>query len=190
MCMFKAIQTLVLALLVLLAAAAVVFSAETQSPSLFAANEVREALKEQGVAPEMKIIPRTASDLRQVVSRNLDARLLTQVQSISGRDFQYVFSGSSRTAQLGVIVLQYPSVDVAKQMVALLLPRQNYFRHSKILIRFSAISLGSSLLLTYSENSGDDRIVEALNNLPASFQQASRTGAVSWRETETSKASQ
>lgn len=188
--MLRSIPTSVFALLVLLAAAAFVFSAETQSPSLFAADTVREVLKEQGVAPEMKIIPRTSSDLRQVASRNLDPRLLTQAQSISGRDFQYVFPASIRTAHLGVIVLRYPSVDVVKQMIALLLPRQNYFRNSKILVRFSAVSVGNLLVVTYSENSGDDRIVKALNNLPASFQEASGTGAVSWGEPEPLKVSQ
>jgi len=178
------------ALLAFFGAAALVFSAQTQSPSLFAANVVRVALKEQGVAPQMKIIPRTSGEMRRVVSRNLDPRLLTQTQSISGRDFQYQFAEPSRTAHLGVIVLRYPADAVAKRMAADLAPRQNYFRNSKILIRFSAIPLGSLLVVTYSENSGDDRIVEALMNLPITFEKAAPTGGVPWGESESFKASQ
>lgn len=165
------------------------FSAETRSPSLFAAATVRDALKEQGVAPEMRMISRTSGDLRRVVSRNLDPRLLIQAQSISGRDFEYQFAGPSRTAHLGVIVLQYPAVAVAKRMAAVLAPRQNHFRGSKILIRFSAILLGSLLVVTYSENSGDDRIVEALNHLAISFEKASGGEAGPWGESAAANAS-
>jgi hypothetical protein len=165
------------------------FSAETRSPSLFAATTVRDALKEQGVAPEMRVVSRTSSDLRRVVSRNLDPQLLTQAQSISGRDFEYQFADPSRMAHLGVIVLKYPAVADAKRMVAVLAPQQNHFRSSKILIRFSTIVLGSLLVVTYSENSGDDRIVEALKNLAASFEKASGGATAPWGESEAAKTS-
>ena len=165
------------------------FSAETRSPSLFAAATVRDALKEQGVAPEMRVVSRTSDDLRRVVSRNLDLRLLTQAQSISGRDFEFQFADPNRTAHLGVIVLKYPAVAEAQRMVAVLAPRQNYFRRSKILIRFSTIVLGSLLVVTYSENSGDDRIVKALKNLAMSFEGASSVEAAPWGESEAVKRS-
>jgi hypothetical protein len=136
----------------------------------------------------MKILPRTPDDLRRVVSRSLDSRLLVQAQSITGRDFQYQFASSSRTTRLGVIVLRYPSAALAKKMVAVLAGRQNHFRNSIILIRFSAIPLGKLLVVTYSENSGDDRIVEALNNLPFSFEKASGVAVGPWGESEAAKA--
>ena len=177
------------ALLVLFAGAAIGFSAQTQSPSFFATKAVREALKERGVEPEMKVIPRASRELRRVISRNLDPRLLTQTQSVCGRDFQYHFAESSRTAYLGVIVLRYRAVAMAQRMAAVLVLRQKYFKNSKILTRFAAISLGNLLVVTYSENGGDDRIVEALNNLPTRFEKASMTKGMLWDESETVKSS-
>ena len=184
---YKLFLTPILGSLLLLVAQDVVFSSETRSPSLFAAETVCQALKEQGVAPDMKIISRTSADLREVVSRRLDPQLLAQTEGVAGRDFQYVFLNSSRTAQLGVIVLRYPSVPVAKRMIKLLTPLNNYFKNSKILIRFSAVPLDSLLVITYSENSGDDRIVKAINALPKHFQNASQGGTVYWSEPELSE---
>lgn len=167
-------------LLVFAGAVSFVFSAQTQSPTLFAANVVREALKQEGVAPEMRTTPRTSPEIRRVVSRNLDPRLLSQVRNVSGSDFRYASAPPSPTTQLGVIVLRYPNIAVARRMAGILALRQNHFRNSKILIRFSAIQLGKLLVVTYSENSGDDRIVEALKSLPTSFEKASQGGAVFW----------
>ncbi len=174
----------VYAALVLFGAVTFVCSAETRAPSDFAAETVREALKEHNVAPKMERVPRTSDDLRRLVSRNLDPLLLTKTERVSGCDFQYQFADASRRTHLGVIVLNYHSVAVAKRMYSALAPRRNYFRNSKILIRFSAIPLGSLLVVTYSENSGDERIVEALKNLPASFEKASTAGVGTWSESE------
>ena len=178
------------AALALLGSAALLFAAEAQSPSRFAANTVREALREQGAAPAVKTVPRTTADLRRVVSSSLNSRLLTEMQTISGSDFQYQFAESDQTAQLGVIVLQYSAPAVAKRMAAILTPNGNYFRNSKILIRFSAIPLDRLLVLVYSENSGDSRIVEAIDNLPRSFEKASGAGSARWSEPECGPASE
>ena len=165
-------------LFVFVSAVSFVFSAQTQSPELFAAKVVGDALKQDGVVAEMKTIPRTPQEIRRVVSRNLDPRLLSQVRSISGIDFEYVFPGSNPTTQLGVIKLTYRNISMATRMAKILESRQNHFRNSKILIHFSSVRLGKLLVVAYSENSGDDRVVGALNSLPASFEKASESGTI------------
>lgn len=172
------------AVLLLFGAVQSVFSQQSESPSLFAATTVREALKEQGVAPEMKAIPRSSSELRKIVSHHLDPRLLNKNRSISGCDFLYQFSDPNRKVQLGVIVLGYPTARVTKQMVAILTSHQNYFRNSKILIRYSVAPLGTLVVVSYSENSGDKRIVETIDSLPASFEKASSVKGPAWKDSE------
>jgi hypothetical protein len=179
----------VLAFVILFLGGTLAFCTESQSPSLFAASAVREALKEHGIAPEMRSFPRTSSELRSVVSRNLDPRLLNETQSIFGRDFQYMFPNANLTVQLGVIELKYPDVAVTKRMAALSVLRQNYFRSSKILIRFVSIPLDNLLIIIYSENSGDDRIVGAIDNLPTRFEKASTNRSVTWGEPDPPKTS-
>ena len=166
----------------LLFALAFALQAATQSPSLFVAATVRQALQPQRVAPELTVVPRTARELRWVVSRRLDPRLLAQAQGVTGRDFIYQFAASNRMAQIGTIVLRYPAAAVAKRMAALLEPLRNRFHNSKILIRFSAVPLGNLLVVTYSESSGNAGIAGAIEHLPASFQSAS--GGVDWIESD------
>ena len=156
--------------------------AESQSPSLFAANAVRGALEENGILPEMTITSRSLREMRNVVSRHLDAQLLDKSQSILGRDFRYHSSDLSRTEQLGVIVFEYSSSRVARQMATALTKQKNLFRNSKVLIRFSTVLLNNLLVVIYSENSGDARIVKALNNLNSDFARASGSGSVQWIE--------
>lgn len=162
-------------------------AAEPRSPSRFAAETVAAALANAGVAPDIQTIPRTSSELREIVSRRLDTRLLKRLTSISGTDFRFPVYESGRTAHMGTIVLCYQSDTVAERMGAFLSGRPNYFRNSKILIRLSVVRLGRLIVIAYSENSGDKRIVESLKNLPARFEELNRTDAPSWQEPKTAE---
>lgn len=155
---------------------------QPRSASLFAAKVVRSALKVNGTEPEMSVHHREALELRRIVSRSLDTRLLNGIRNISGIDVNYRWHGSDITASLGTIVLLYSDAATSGKMAALLEKRGNYFRHSKILVRFSAVPLGSHLALIYSETSGDPRIVKVLGELPAEFARSSASGATQWGE--------
>jgi hypothetical protein len=170
-------------LVVLLGAGVAGLSAQSQSPSLFAANTIREALKEQGSLPKMTTTVRTSGEMRELILRHLDGRLLSRVRSISGRDFDYEFSDPGQTVRIGVVVLEYPTATVAKQMADVLAPQKNYFHYSMIFTRFSAVPLGRVLVITYSESSGHDQIAKVLDNLAFDFARASGNGAT-WGEPE------
>jgi hypothetical protein len=170
--------------LVLLATAVSVGYAQTRSPSQFAADTIRQTATGPGSPVEVKVVLRQGPELRELVSRHLDAALVRQAQAISGRDYRYQFADPELNRHLGTIVLRYSSAAVARQMAGVLAPRQGYFRNTKILIHFSAIPLGALLLIVYSENSGDDCIVQALDKLPATFQKAAGPGAPAWSESE------
>jgi hypothetical protein len=81
-----------------------------------------------------------------------------------------------------VIILGYPTARVASQMVSILALRQNYFRNSEILIRYSVAPLGNLVVVSYSENSGDQQIVKAIDSLPASFEKASSVNGHVWKD--------
>lgn len=165
-----------------LAAAGAPCSAQTRSPSLFAAELVREALAVAGVTPEMRIVPRTAKEMHQLVSSRLDPRLLLRLQRVSGSDFRYRLPGRDLTTHFGTIVLRYPAPEVARRMASLPSLRRSYFRNSTILIRYAVVPLGNLLVVAYSENSGDRRIVAALNSLPARFEKAVSQSPIHWDE--------
>ena|SRR5579872_5046331 len=155
---------------------------EVRSPSAFVADTIRKALKEKdGATPKVSAIPRSENAVRDVVSRNLDALLLNTAQGVSGSDYRYQFSETGRSEQIGVIVLQYGNEPEAMRMNSILAPRKKYFRNTKILTRFSAVALGALLVVTYSENSGDDRMVAAIDKLGSEFARASDAN-VQWRQ--------
>ncbi len=165
-------------LLFLMCATALGLSGQPQSPSLFAASAVREALKENGALPEMTTTTYTSKEVREMVPRCLDRRLLSGVQSVSGHDFRFHSSGP--TLQFGVIVLEYRSSVVVKQMMAIVEPLGAF--RTVVLTRYSAFSLGRLLVINYSET-GDPRIVKTIGNLSSDFARASTDGTV-WGEPE------
>jgi hypothetical protein len=189
MCCWKqAVRYVLLTLSLSLALGTDLLSADSQSPSQFAGEAVRQALAEGGDLPQLSSVLRTDTDLRDIVSHRLKPTLLVQVESVTGRDFHYTFRNSATSVQVGVIVLRYPSATVSKRMEERLRPLDHYFQNSKVLIRFSAAQLGTLLVIAYSENSGDDRIVKAIDRLPTDFQKASQNRASYWSESGTGDA--
>lgn len=169
-------------LLSLAAVALPAFPAGKPAPSQLVAGAMRDALTADGVAPDMSVVERPAAELRRVVSRNLGPGLLSGALEVVGRDFQFRSSARDRQTHIGVIALRYSSPAVARRQASRLAPRQDYFRNTKILTRFAAITLDRLLVVVYSENSGDSRVVKALGELPSRFREASENGVGEWRE--------
>jgi hypothetical protein len=167
------------ALLILLGAADLSLTAQTKSPSLFAANEIREALKKDGVLPKMTTSVRTSGEMRSLIARCLDRRILIHIKSISGRYVDIQTFDSSRALPAGVVVLEYETPAEARKMAALIGPRGT-FRVAVETI-YSAVPLGSLLVITYVEGVYDP-VLKALDNLASDFAKASESGTVSWAE--------
>jgi len=167
----------------LIIAATSVMSGQTRSPSLFAATAVAAALAEGGVAPDITSTHMNLEAARLIVAHRIDPRLLRENADIFSRNFEYHFESLAQAVQIGVIVLQYPTLAIAKQMVAVSAQRNGFFRNSIILVRFSSVQLNSLLVIVYSENSGDKRVVEAIRDLPTKFAQASSVKTILWSET-------
>jgi hypothetical protein len=165
-------------LLFLIGVAAFGQSVQPQTPSLFAADAVRRALQEPGERITMTTTPRTSGEMRELVSRCLDRRLLSPLRSISGRGFDFQLSEPGQTALGGVIVLEYPTATVAGKMAAIIGSHGVF--HLVVLTRFSAATLDRLLVVTFSEY-GDDRIVKALDNLSSDLARASAGGST-WAE--------
>ncbi len=171
-----------LGLALLLASIAPALAQSVQSPSLFAASEIREALTENGIAPEMSVDPRDASELRKLVARQVSSQLLAARPAVSGWDFRYRSLHQEGTVQFGTIVLRYPNSGDASKILTLLNPEPKYFAHSEILVHYSAAKLDNMILIAYSENSGDKRIVEVVDQLPDRFARAATDNHWVWKE--------
>ncbi len=179
------------ALVLLLGVAVMGLFAQTQSPSLFAANVVREALKEKGVLPKMTAIPRTSNEMRVLVIQALDRRLLNHLESLSGCDFEYQRSDSGQMRSINVIVFEYSTTTMAKQMAAILGPHSEFHGmfHLAAPVYYSAARLGRLLVVTSVESTGslcgNDRITMAVMNLSSDFAKASESGTIRWGEPDT-----
>jgi hypothetical protein len=166
-------------IVILLGAADLSLSAQTQSPSLFAANEIREALKKDGVLPKMTTSVRTSGEMRSLIARCLDRRILSHIKSISGRYVDYNISDSSQPLLAGVVVLEYETPTETRKMAAMIGPRGTF--RVAVETPFSAVTLGSLLVITYAEGIYDP-VLKALDNLDSDFAKASESGTVRWAE--------
>jgi len=68
-----------------------------------------------------------------------------------------------------VLVLRYPTADICGSKMKLLQPLHGVFHSAEILTKFSAVQLGTQLIISFTENSGDSRMVNAISSLPERF---------------------
>lgn len=151
---------------------------QDRSPSEYVATVMAQSLSEDGSPPTVQRIPRSAHDLRRVISVNLSPKLLSQSVELTGTTYR--FAESKNTEEVTVIVLQYPSSALCAEKKRSLEPLKGSFAKSEMLVRFSAAQLGKLLVLASSENTGDARIVHALLSLPERF--ATDTKNYHWTE--------
>lgn len=133
-----------------------------------AALAFQRAMAAGGLSPgSVQCSLQESSELRHVVSRRLDARLLVNSLSIAGEDLQLEFADAKtpaaarKSVQLGVIAIQYRGQAEARKLAASI-DKQQYFKNSKILTRLAAVAVRNDLVILFSESSGDGAVVRAL----------------------------
>jgi hypothetical protein len=111
----------------------------------------------------------TSMNIRTIVRNNLDSGLLNSVLKTTGTDFRFIHSREHAEAQVGVLILSYPDEKIVSYMSKRLDKMGGYFRRTKILTRFSCMPIGKQLVISFTENAGDEDIVKFINEFPESF---------------------
>jgi hypothetical protein len=147
--------------------------AAAAEPIDFARDILQAGLTAQGIKSQITEITRSAKDVRELVAKKLNSRLLTGLRNAAGSDFKIEPAEDRHTLHAGILVLSYSDDKTAQRMNKLLFSRHGYFADSTILIRFAAVAADKSLVIAYSESSGDDRIIAVLNSFPEQLLKAS-----------------
>jgi hypothetical protein len=148
------------------------FAAAAESIN-FTRDIFQAGLTARGIKSQITETTRSVKDVRELVAKKLNSRLLTRLRNAAGSDFKIEPVEDPHALHAGVLVLSYADDKTAQRMNQLLFSRHGYFADSTILIRFAAVLAGKSLVVAYSESSGDDRIIAVLNSFPEQLLKAS-----------------
>ena len=131
----------------------------------------KEYLLSKAVSCSLQERSYPSADIRAIARKNLSSALLEKVLKITGTDFQFVLSGQQIKqngepikSQIGILVFRYKDKKAAHSMQAKLAARRGYFKNTKMLIRFSSMPIGSRFMVIFTENPGDDAIVELMDD--------------------------
>jgi hypothetical protein len=111
--------------------------------------------------------------VRTIVRENLDAELLASVRAVSGKDFRFVPAGRTVDAQVGLLVLDYPDEATAERTAKRLALRGGYFQNTVILTRFAYGRFRDQLVVAFTENAGNEGVVEFVKAFPERFKEGS-----------------
>ena len=139
-------------------------------PSALSGNDFRQILSEHllsgNALPTLAESPISTVNLRAIVKDNLGSNLLTRVMTITGVDYRFTLSGQQTESQIGMLILSYPDATTSGGMAKFLAGRGGYFKGTKILTRFSCATVGNQLVVVFTENSGNEVVVNFIDELP------------------------
>lgn len=118
---------------------------------------VASSLRENRIAP---------AHVRAIVHDNLDPGLSAPVMEATGTDFRFTPSGPAIEAQAAVLILSYPDEKTVGSMIKKLAKMGGYFKRTKILTRFSCAQVDNRLLIAFTENAGDQDLVQFIDEFP------------------------
>lgn len=101
-----------------------------------------------------------------IVQNNLDSSLLERSLKITGTEFRFYLAGQQTESQIAILIVSYPNVQTACDMKKRLDSMGGYFKHTKILTRFSSFSFSKEFVITFTENSGNEVVVKLIDEFP------------------------
>jgi hypothetical protein len=144
------------------------------APPAFSERDFRQTLNEHlltGTANSaLQENPIPPAIVRTILRENLDSSLLTRVLKTTGADFRFVISGQQTESQAGILIVSYRNEKIASDMAKRLAVRGAYFKHIKILTRFSHASVGNQLVVAFTENAGNEVVVKFIDEFPELLQ--------------------
>lgn len=138
----------------------------SKSPTTIIRQALTERLMSRTVNPSLQENQTTSADIRAILHDNLDSSLLTSIMETTGTDFRFVPSGQDIEAQVAILVLSYPDKKTVLSMIKKLVKMGGYFKRTKILTRFSCASVDNRLVIAFTENAGNEDVVEFIDEFP------------------------
>ncbi|GHT89730.1 hypothetical protein AGMMS49545_00810 [Betaproteobacteria bacterium] len=114
----------------------------------------------------------TNSDSKQVkilIHNYLDPELLKPMKVTEGIGFHLTKPGEQREVHVTVLTISYQDKKIAQKMSERTATRSNYFRNTKILTIFSCMVVDNKLLIAFTEQVGDDELVQFVKSIPDLF---------------------
>ncbi|MCX8747503.1 hypothetical protein J3U64_08530 [Snodgrassella sp. B3800] len=97
------------------------------------------------------------AQVKDIIRHNLDSRLGISLYNAFGINLQSISSDNALAPiQLGFLELSYSDETAAAQAIKSL-GKIRFFKHSKILVPFSEVRIGSKLQILFTENAGSRR---------------------------------
>lgn len=107
--------------------------------------------------------------VRTLLIENLGLRKSSIPAAVSGTEWRFSKAGEPTEVQTGLLLLAFRSENLAQRAVARLARLKGYFKGTKILTRFSTTTVGQRVAIAYTENAGDARLVEWIDEFPSVF---------------------
>lgn len=129
---------------------------------------IRPALAERLTSRDanslLKETPISSANVQVVMRDNLNPGLMTGVVKTRGTDFRMTQFGQQ--TQFAILIFTYHNEETALRMSSKLSKLGGYFKHTKILTRFSCIVVGNELAVAFTENAGSEDVVKFIEEFP------------------------
>jgi hypothetical protein len=108
----------------------------------------------------------TPEEVRATIRDNLDPRLLASATRTGGKSFRFAEVRQHVEEQVGVLSIDYPDSGTARRMSEVLVDRKGYFAGTPILTPFSSVPVRNQLVIAFTENAGDQAVVNFVRGVP------------------------
>lgn len=115
---------------------------------------------------ETELVP---AKVRLIVRDRLPSGLLDSLDETSGKDFRFVPNGAEGEAHVALLILTYTREQDAASASRKLAQAEGYFERTKILTRFSSARVSKQVLIVFTENAGNDAVVDLVLQAPVLF---------------------
>ena len=127
---------------------------------------LNEFLSTATVSSSLREQPVSSASTRAVIKDHLDTSLLTGALEVEGVNYTFILPGQEIESHIEVLMLSYIDQKTAMGMQQRFTGKSNYFKNTVILTRFSSVSVGNHLLLSFTEKSGNEAVVKLVDELP------------------------
>jgi hypothetical protein len=132
-------------------------AAMAQNVATPASDPLRSRINAEFASPTIEVSEKDSARALQIVSENVDARLVDGATAFSGQDYRFTASdGMAR--HVGALTIMYADAATAAAKAGLIASDRRFFRESKVLIPMTAGQAGPHIFIFYTESAGDNKI--------------------------------
>ena len=155
--------------LVLLASFILPVHAKDIGFQLNAAEQVQQKLNHYAPDKEIRKITITSREALQIARKQLGLTFKKSTPLAQGDQFFVQFPDQSHETQIATLVFSYDSRRSAEAQTSSLKSRRGYFRNTKILTRFAYGVVDNQVVVIFTENAGDEKLIKIIEDLASSL---------------------